>query len=154
MHRVLTPPFPSSSKGGEEEDGEGGEAHQDNPIRHIIWVLLVLGFIFMLFVDKVINMCLLSPPRPPAREAGRRMGRGGEAHQENPVPHIIGVSLVLGFIFMLFVNQVINICSVVDPDPDPVGSGTFCRIRIRSRIRNKSFRIWIRPIRIRNKFYT
>ncbi len=35
-----------------------------------------------------------------------------------------------------------------------VGSevGTFCRIR--SRIRNKSFRIRIRPIRIRNEFYT
>ncbi len=37
-------------------------------------------------------------------------------------------------------------------DPDPVGSGTFCRIRIR--IRNKSFRIPIRPIRIRNEFDT
>jgi hypothetical protein len=33
-------------------------------------------------------------------------------------------------------------------DPDPVGSGTFFRIR------NKSFRIRIRPIRIRNEFYT
>ena len=32
----------------------------------------------------------------------------GHAHQheENPVPHIIGVSLVLGFIFMLIVDQV------------------------------------------------
>lgn len=29
-----------------------------------------------------------------------------EAHQDNPVPHIIGMSLVLGFIFMLFVDQV------------------------------------------------
>ena len=27
-------------------------------------------------------------------------------HEENPVPHIIGVSLVLGFIFMLIVDQV------------------------------------------------
>jgi hypothetical protein len=32
-----------------------------------------------------------------------------EPHQDNPVPHIIGMSLVLGFIFMLFVDQVIII---------------------------------------------
>ena len=31
-----------------------------------------------------------------------------DQHEENPVPHIIGVSLVLGFIFMLIVDQVIN----------------------------------------------
>jgi hypothetical protein len=37
-------------------------------------------------------------------------------------------------------------------DPDPAGSGIFCRIR--SQIRNKSFRIRIRPIRIRNEFDT
>ena len=29
-----------------------------------------------------------------------------EAEPENPVPHLIGVSLVLGFIFMLIVDQV------------------------------------------------
>merc|ERR1719308_744215 len=27
-------------------------------------------------------------------------------HEENPVPHLIGVSLVLGFIFMLVIDQV------------------------------------------------
>jgi len=32
-------------------------------------------------------------------------------HEENPVPHIIGVSLVLGFIFMLIVDQVANAMS-------------------------------------------
>ena len=37
-------------------------------------------------------------------------------------------------------------------DQDTVGSGNFWRIRIR--IRNKSFRILIRPIRIRNEFDT
>jgi len=30
----------------------------------------------------------------------------GEEHAENPVPHLIGVSLVLGFIFMLVIDQV------------------------------------------------
>jgi len=30
----------------------------------------------------------------------------GEDHAENPVPHLIGVSLVLGFIFMLVIDQV------------------------------------------------
>jgi len=31
---------------------------------------------------------------------------GGEDHQDNPVPHLIGVSLVLGFIFMLIIDQI------------------------------------------------
>ena len=31
-----------------------------------------------------------------------------DQHEDNPVPHIIGVSLVLGFIFMLIVDQVTN----------------------------------------------
>lgn len=30
----------------------------------------------------------------------------GHHHEDNPVPHIIGTSLVLGFIFMLFVDQI------------------------------------------------
>jgi len=38
-------------------------------------------------------------------ESGTDHGHGHE-HTENPVPHIIGVSLVLGFIFMLIVDQV------------------------------------------------
>merc|ERR1719158_992035 len=38
-------------------------------------------------------------------ETGTEHGHGHE-HVENPVPHIIGVSLVLGFIFMLIVDQV------------------------------------------------
>jgi hypothetical protein len=54
---VPTPPSLSSSEEGNEEEGEGGEAHQDNPVPHIITVSLVLGFIFMHFVDQVINVC-------------------------------------------------------------------------------------------------
>jgi len=34
-----------------------------------------------------------------------------DQHEDNPVPHIIGVSLVLGFIFMLIVDQVANAMS-------------------------------------------
>merc|ERR1719270_2512345 len=34
-----------------------------------------------------------------------------DQHVDNPVPHIIGVSLVLGFIFMLIVDQVANAMS-------------------------------------------
>jgi zinc transporter 9 len=33
-------------------------------------------------------------------------GEGEEEHQDNPVPHLIGVSLVLGFIFMLVIDQI------------------------------------------------
>lgn len=39
------------------------------------------------------------------KESGTEHGHEHE-HVENPVPHIIGVSLVLGFIFMLIVDQV------------------------------------------------
>ncbi len=59
-----TPPSPFSSEGGEDKEGEGGEAHQDNPVPHIIGVSLVLGFIFMLFVDQVINICILGAYSP------------------------------------------------------------------------------------------
>ena len=37
-------------------------------------------------------------------EAGS--GSGDADHHDNPVPHLIGVSLVLGFIFMLIIDQV------------------------------------------------
>ena len=33
---------------------------------------------------------------------------GGEEHHENPGHHLIGVSLVLGFIFMLVIDQIAN----------------------------------------------
>jgi len=33
-------------------------------------------------------------------------GVEGHDHEENPVPHLIGVSLVLGFLFMLIIDQV------------------------------------------------
>jgi hypothetical protein len=90
---MLTPPSPSSSEGGEEE-GEGGEAHQDNPVPPIIGVSLVLGFIFLLFVDQVKYLhtgCLL-PASPFSSEGGEdEEGEGGEGQQDNPVPRIIGV---------------------------------------------------------------
>ena len=43
-----------------------------------------------------------------SHHGGEGTEESGHAHQheENPVPHIIGVSLVLGFIFMLIVDQV------------------------------------------------
>jgi len=46
-------------------------------------------------------------------KALKSRGWSGHAHEhdENPVPHIIGVSLVLGFIFMLIVDQVANAMS-------------------------------------------
>lgn len=37
---------------------------------------------------------------------GGGVGEEGEEHHENPVPHLIGVSLVLGFIFMLIIDQI------------------------------------------------
>lgn len=44
----------SSKKGhAKHEEGEEGEAHEDNPVPHIIGMSLVLGFIFMLFVDQI-----------------------------------------------------------------------------------------------------
>jgi len=33
-------------------------------------------------------------------------GAEGHDHEENPVPHLIGVSLVLGFLFMMIIDQV------------------------------------------------
>ena len=33
-------------------------------------------------------------------------GAEGHVHEENPVPHLIGVSLVLGFLFMLIIDQI------------------------------------------------
>jgi hypothetical protein len=45
-----------------------------------------------------------------------------------------------------------TVSSVVDPESDPVRSESFCQIR--SRIRNKSFRIWIRAALSRNEFET
>lgn len=39
-------------------------------------------------------------------ETGAEAGEEHHVHAENPVPHIIGVSLVLGFIFMLIIDQV------------------------------------------------
>jgi len=33
-------------------------------------------------------------------------GESAHHHEENPVPHIIGVSLVLGFLFMLIIDQI------------------------------------------------
>ncbi len=52
-----TPPSPFSSERENEEEGEGGEANQDNPVPHIIGVSLVRDFIFMLFVDQVVILC-------------------------------------------------------------------------------------------------
>jgi hypothetical protein len=78
---VHNSPSPSSSEGGEEE-GEGGGAHQDNPVPHIIGVSLVLGFIFMLFVDQVIKY-VLTPPSLSSSEGGEEEGEGVEAHQES-----------------------------------------------------------------------
>merc|ERR1712192_281340 len=48
-----------------------------------------------------------------SHHGGEGTEESGHAHQheENPVPHIIGVSLVLGFIFMLIVDQVANAMS-------------------------------------------
>merc|ERR1719308_830806 len=41
-----------------------------------------------------------------AHSEGTAHSHHSEEHEENPVPHLIGVSLVLGFIFMLIIDQI------------------------------------------------
>jgi len=48
----------------------------------------------------------------------------GHSHEENPVPHIIGVSLVLGFIFMLIIDQIaVSRGSRADSEQGGAGGG-------------------------------
>jgi len=54
---------------------------------------------------------------------GSHDAEGHKEHEENPVPHLIGVSLVLGFIFMLVIDQVASSRSSASKDTEAGRAG-------------------------------
>ena len=59
-------------------------------------------------ITRKFDNALLSIKEGHHHVEGTQESDHADQHEDNPVPHIIGVSLVLGFIFMLIVDQVTN----------------------------------------------
>merc|ERR550517_2047580 len=107
----------ASHHGGEGTE-ESGHAHQHEEKLQLVSVMgagLLVGTALSVIIPEgmqTLNMAY-SIKEHASHHGGEDTEESGHAHQheENPVPHIIGVSLVLGFIFMLIVDQVANAMS-------------------------------------------
>jgi len=70
---------------------------------------LLLGTALSVIIPEgmqTLNMAYSANLEKHEHEHSHAEGSEGHDHEENPVPHLIGVSLVLGFLFMLVIDQV------------------------------------------------